>query len=65
MPPVALGRQVYCTFPTSSLEASLLVTFWMRSKAPGPRTMNSPMWLTSNTPTALRTVRCSSLTPVY
>jgi hypothetical protein len=31
----------------------------------GPRTRNSPMWLTSNTPTALRTVRCSSFTPLY
>ena len=33
--------------------------------ASGPRNSNSPMWLTSKQPTALRTVRCSSTMPAY
>ncbi len=33
--------------------------------ASGPRISISPMWLTSNRPTALRTAWCSSMTPEY
>src|SRR5438445_4816954 len=47
------------------VDASLLVTRWTAPSAPGPRTSNSPMWLMSKRPTAPRTVRCSSMIPVY
>jgi hypothetical protein len=33
------------------------------STACGPRTMNSPMWLTSNTPHVSRTALCSTVIP--
>jgi hypothetical protein len=47
------------------LEASLLVTRWISAKALDPLRMNSPIWLTSKTPTLVRTQWCSSLMPEY
>src|SRR5690606_23444590 len=65
MPPLSLGRQLYCALPSVSFEASFEVTFWIKSKACSPVTRNSPIWETSNTPTPLRTVSCSTFTPSY
>ena len=48
------------------IAATLLeVTFCRKANAFGPFTQNSPMWDTSNTPTKLQTVRCSSMMPEY
>src|ERR1035437_10479663 len=40
-----------------------MVMCWMAAKAPRPRKRISPMWLTSKRPTAMRTARCSAITP--
>ncbi len=65
MPPASVQRREYCTWPTSSAATSFVVSRWSAGRAAGPRNSNSPMWLTSKQPTALRTVRCSSTMPVY
>ena len=39
--------------------------FGQLQRPPGPRISISPMWLTSNTPTAERTALCSSMMPEY
>lgn len=36
MPPVSLGKQVYCTFPGVRAATLLEVTFWRKSSACGP-----------------------------
>ena len=65
MPPSGWQRSEYCTCPTSSALASLVVRRCSAASAPVPSTSNSPMWLTSKSPTATRTARCSSMMPVY
>src|SRR5439155_23159904 len=36
IPPCSLGRQLYWAFPTVNLEASFVVTRWIRSRAFSP-----------------------------
>src|SRR5580704_10785807 len=38
---------------------------WTASSDPGPRSWISPMWLTSKTPTPVRTAMCSAIRPEY
>ena len=65
MPPVVFGIQEYWASPISNFVTSLLVIFCTKSVAFAPRTMNSPMCDTSNSPTLCRTAACSSLIPLY
>jgi len=51
--------------PSLSLETALVVRESAHAIASEPKISISPMWLTSNSPTALRTVLCSSMTPEY
>ena len=53
------------TLPGTKADTSLEVTFCRKGNAFGPFTQNSPMWDTSNTPTAWHTVKCSSMMPEY
>jgi hypothetical protein len=57
MPPFPLGMQLYCTLPTVQFTGVVARDALDEVQSPGPRTRNSPMWLTSNTPTALRTAK--------
>ncbi len=65
MPPSGWHSSEYCTCPTARVDASLVVRRWTAASASGPSISNSPMWLTSNRPTARRTARCSSTMPAY
>jgi hypothetical protein len=47
----------------ASFATSLVATWLTNSTACGPRTTNSPMWLTSNTPQRSRTALCSAVMP--
>ena len=58
-------RAEYCAWPICRRETSLQVTFCRRGSAPSPRTSISPMWLTSNSPTRVRTAMCSGTIPEY
>ena len=65
MPPVSWHIAAYIALPGTSLEASLVTRCCTNAKACGPVTSTSPMWLTSNTPAAVRTARCSATMPRY
>src|SRR5688500_13912550 len=63
-PPEASSQQsVYCACPTPMRRRSLVSRSLTKSTAPAPRTTPLPRWLTSKTPTASRTARCSLSTP--
>src|SRR5271168_3508692 len=55
----------YCAWPTASFDASFMERAWIADSEPGPRNWISPMWLTSNNPTAVRTAMCSAVIPEY
>src|SRR6202142_87917 len=55
----------YCAWPTANFDASFMEMAWMADREPGPRNWISPMWLTSNKPTAVRTAMCSAVMPEY
>ena len=50
---------------TGDVDVSFVVIRWTNAWASAPRTSNSPMWETSNTPALFRTALCSSRIPVY
>src|SRR5271165_4609029 len=49
--------------PIAIPAASFMVMCCTAARACGPEMRMSPMWLTSKTPTLLRTARCSFITP--
>ena len=53
----------YCACPERKAPTSLHVTRCTKALRSGPVTSNSPMWETSNSPTASRTARCSAAMP--
>src|SRR5436190_18621126 len=63
--PCSVVSAEYCAWPTESLAASLLVSHWTAWRASAPAISIWPMWLTSKSPAAVRTARCSSVMPEY
>ncbi len=64
MPPVSSSTQsVYCALPGRILPRSLLSVALTYAAAPGPLTSALPRWLTSKSPTVLRTAVCSATVP--
>ncbi len=49
----------------ASFEASFMEMACTAASEPGPRSWMSPMWLTSKSPTAVRTAMCSAIRPEY
>ena len=64
-PPSGLVRTLYCAPSSAILLTSLERMRCRNASASGPRVSISPMWLTSNTPTFVRTATCSSRMPAY
>src|SRR5713101_5369600 len=65
MPPVGVHIGEYRPCPTVNRLASFGIKRCTDSSAPGPVISISPMWETSKSPAAVRTLRCSSTMPVY
>ncbi len=63
--PSGSSKYEYCEPPTLMSYTSLVDTASRNAAAFGPRASRTPMWLTSNSPAALRTAACSSPTEVY
>ena len=61
--PLSLRSAEYCACPSSSAPTSLQVRRFTQALRSGPVNSNSPMCDTSNTPTPLRTARCSLVMP--
>src|SRR5580692_5783851 len=55
----------YWACPMASLDASFMERAWIAARDPGPRNWISPMWLTSKSPTPVRTAMCSAVMPEY
>src|ERR1017187_5418094 len=53
----------YRHWPIAIPAASFIVMCWTASSDCGPEILMSPMWLTSKTPTPVRTARCSFIRP--
>src|ERR1035438_4954959 len=53
----------YRHWPIAIPAASFMVMCCTAARACGPEMRMSPMWLTSNTPTPVRTARCSFISP--
>src|SRR5262245_58426798 len=65
MPPRSFVRSVYCASPSPRRSRSLESIDWRKAAAAGPSTWSWPMCETSNAPAAVRTARCSGITPAY
>ena len=63
-PPRSLSKKPYWLLPASMRWRLLVNRESSHAFAPGPPTMNWPMWEMSNTPAAVRTARCSARMPL-
>ena len=55
---------MYCARPGGAFRRSLVKMVFNHPAATGPSTHTDPRWLTSNSPAAERTARCSAKTPL-
>src|SRR5919112_4059571 len=62
-PPSSAQHSVYCACPGAIRSRSAVRQRLTNAAAPGPVTDSLPRWLTSNTPTAVRTAVCSATVP--